>query len=128
MEATPDARHAVKTFTSAQLPALSASAISETFRTAVQDDEEVRQAHAACEEMRRTICQQVIETLGSQTHLRDGLTIDTATDLLMNLSSDANYQFLITTCGPDHDQVVDHPVRGRCHFLEFNSLVTGLPR
>jgi AcrR family transcriptional regulator len=108
MEATPDAVQAVTTFIFGAAPLFQrASAISEILRAAAQDDDEVRHTYEAHEEQRRVAFQQIIETLANKTNLRAGLTIDTATDLLMTLFSDATYQFLITNCGWHHDQLVD---------------------
>ncbi len=108
MQATPDPVQAVRTFILGAAPLFQrASAISEILRAAAQDDDEVRHTYMAHEEQRRVAFQQVIETLADKTGLRAGLTIDTATDLLMTLFSDGTYQFLTTNCGWDHDQLVD---------------------
>ncbi len=108
MEATNDAVEGLRTFVVGAAPLFArASAISEILRAAAQDDDEVRQTYQASEELRRTAFGQVIDTLSRKTQLRAGLTNKTATDLLMTVFSDATYQFLITACGWDHDQLVD---------------------
>jgi AcrR family transcriptional regulator len=108
MEATPDPVQALRTFILGAAPLFQrASAISEILRAAAQDDDEVRHTYETHEEQRRVAFQQVIETLANKASLRAGLTIDTATDLLMTIFSDGTYQFLTTNCGWDHDQLVD---------------------
>ena len=108
MEADPDAVQAARAFIVGAAPLFErASAISEILRAAAQDDDEVHPIFEFHEELRRVAFRQVIETLANKTNLRADLTIDTATDLLMALFSDATYQFLTATCGWDHDQLVD---------------------
>ncbi len=118
MESTPDAVHALRLFVAGAAPSFQrASAISEILRAAAQGDDEVRETHEAHEHLRRTAFGQVVELLATKANLRAGLTIMTATDLLLALFGDATYLFLTAACGWDHDQVVDWLTRALPELL-----------
>lgn len=107
MSTAPHASEALRIFIRGAAPSLQrASAISEILRAAAQDDDEVRRTYEAHEELRRIAFQQVIEMLARKNSLRAGLSVVSATDILMTIFGDATYQALISH-GWDHEQLVD---------------------
>ncbi len=84
-----------------------ASRISEVLRAAALTDEEVRRTYERHELLRAAGYGQVAAMLATKGRLRDGLTVDTATDILLTVYSESTYHLLITERGWSHDQTVE---------------------
>jgi AcrR family transcriptional regulator len=108
MEAEANAADALMIFIRGAAPAFErASALSEVLRGAALTDPEVRQLHEFHESLRREAFEQAIDTLTAKGTLRQGLTIDTATDVLMTVFGDSTYQLMTANHGWSHQQTVD---------------------
>ena len=83
-----------------------ASAVSEILRAAAWTDDEVRATYQVHENLRTEAFGQVVQILADKGPLRPGLTIDTATDILMTIFGDSTYHQLTTEHAWTHDQVV----------------------
>ena len=79
----------------------------EILRAAALTDEEVRATYQHHDELRRTAFRQVIEILATKGRLRDGLTVETATDLFMTLLGDAFYDQLTVERDWTHDLLLN---------------------
>jgi AcrR family transcriptional regulator len=107
MLAEPDAATALRRFVEGAAGAYErAAAVSEVLRAAALTDDEVRRTHEHHEGLRRTGYRQVVESVAARGDLRAGLTVDTATDVLLTLVGDSTYHLLRTERGWSHPQVV----------------------
>jgi AcrR family transcriptional regulator len=84
-----------------------ASRISEVLRAAALTDDEVAQTYERHEQLRATGYRQVAEMLAAKGRLREGLSVDTATDILLTVYGDTTYHLLTTERGWSHDQTVE---------------------
>lgn len=108
MDAAPRADEALRHFIRGAAPLFArASAISEILRAAALTDDEVRRTYQYHEDLRQAGFRQAVESVAGKGALRAGLTLDTATDLLMTLYSDSTYQLMTTQRGWGHDQLID---------------------
>jgi AcrR family transcriptional regulator len=108
MEAEPRADEALRIFIRGSAPLFArASAISEVLRAAALTDDEVRSTHEAHEGLRSTAFREVVAGLAEKGRLRQSLTVDTATDVLLSTYGDSTYQFLTASRGWSHEQLVD---------------------
>ncbi len=108
MEKEPDAAQSLKIFIRGAAPLFArASAISEILRAAARTDDEVHRTYVFHENLRRSGFRQVVETLAAKEPLRSGLTIDTATDVLMTIFGDTTYQLMTENYGWSHNHLVD---------------------
>jgi AcrR family transcriptional regulator len=83
-----------------------ASRISEVLRAAALTDVEVKRTYERHERLRTVGYRQVAEMLAAKGRLRDGLTVDTATDVLLTVYGDTTYHLLTTERGWSHDQAI----------------------
>ena len=83
-----------------------ASALSEILRAASLTDEEVRSTHDHHEALRAAGFREVVEALSSKGALRTGLSIESATDVLLVVFGDSTYYLLTHDRGWSHDEVV----------------------
>lgn len=84
-----------------------ASGLGEVLRGAALTDDEVRDIHAHHEHLRATGFREVVDVVANKAPLRDGLTIDTATDILLVTVSDAAYVQPTQERGWSHDAVIE---------------------
>lgn len=84
-----------------------ASGLSEILRAAALTDDEVRRTHLQHEELRETGFREVVEQLAAKGPLREGLTLATATDILLVAFSDSTYLQLTTERGWSHEATID---------------------
>jgi AcrR family transcriptional regulator len=83
-----------------------ASRISEVLRAAALTDDEVARTYKRHERLRATGYRQVAEMLAAKGRLREGLSVDTATDILLTVYGDTTYHLLTNERGWSHDQTV----------------------
>ena len=83
-----------------------ASRISEVLRAAALTDEEVQRTYERHERLRAVGYRQVAEMLAAKGRLREGLDVDTATDILLTVYGDTTYHLLTTERGWSHDQTI----------------------
>lgn len=83
-----------------------ASALSEILRAASLTDEEVRRTYEYHERLRAEGFREVVELLSNKGRLRTGLTVDSATDVLLVVFGDSTYHLLTHDRGWSHDDVV----------------------
>lgn len=108
MEDEPDAAEALRLFVRGAGPLFRrASRLSEILRGAALTDAEVRRTHEYHEELQRTGFRQVVEVLAAKGPLRDGLSVEEATDVLLVSLSDGAYVFLTVDRGWDHDRAIE---------------------
>ena len=108
MEAEADPAEALRIFVRGAAPLFSRAApISEVLRAAALTDEEVRRTHEHHEEMRYSGYRQIVEMLARKGYLRDGLDVDSATDVFFTLFGDTFYFQLTTERGWSEQRVVD---------------------
>lgn len=84
-----------------------AGPISDILRAAALTDDEVKATYDMHERMRRSGFREVIETVSTKGALKEGLTVDTATDALMVVFGDTSYVLLTQECGWTHEQAVE---------------------
>lgn len=107
LEAEPDAAEALRLFVRGAAPLFqSASALSEILRAAALTDDEVRRTYDHHEQLRATGFRQVVELLATTGTLRQGLTVASATDILLVTFSDSSYVALTVDRGWSHDDAV----------------------
>lgn len=108
MRSAPTAHQVLQTFVIGAAPLLArAAAVSEVVRAAALTDPEVRAIHQQHHNLQASGYREVVDTLATRSPLRDGLTPETATDVLLTLGGDRSYVQLTTDCGWTHDQVVE---------------------
>lgn len=108
MVGEPDAAAALGHFIRGAGPLFErASTISEILRGAALTDEEVRRTHEFHEDLRRTAFREVMVTIAEKAPLRAGLTVDTATDILLTVYGDTTYFIMTKERGWTHDQYID---------------------
>lgn len=83
-----------------------ASALSEILRAASLTDEEVRRTYEYHERLRAEGFREVVELLSTKGRLRAGLTVDSATDVLLVVFGDSTYHLLTHDRRWSHDDVV----------------------
>jgi AcrR family transcriptional regulator len=83
-----------------------ASRLSEILRAAALTDQEVRRTHDYHEQLRAAGFREVIEVIAQKGSLRPGLTIDSATEVLLVVFSDSTYVLFTSERGWSHDQTV----------------------
>ena len=84
-----------------------ASRISEVLRAAALTDEEVQRTYKRHQQLQAEGYRQVTEILAAKGRLREGLTVDTATDILLTVYGDTTYHLLTTERGWSHDQTIE---------------------
>lgn len=108
MEAEADPAEALRIFIRGAAPLFARAApISEVLRAAALTDEEVRRTHEHHEALRYSAYRQIVERLARRGHLRDGLDVDSATDVFFTLVGDTVYFLLTTERGWSEQRVVD---------------------
>lgn len=83
-----------------------ASRIYEVLKAAALTDEEVESTYERHEQLRAAGDRQVAEMLATKGRLREGLSVDTATDILLTVYSGTTYYVLTTEHGWSHDQTI----------------------
>jgi len=83
-----------------------ASALSEILRAASLTDEEVQRTYDHHERLRAAGFREVVEVLSTKGRLRAGLSIGTATDVLLVVFGDSTYYLLTHDRRWNHDDVV----------------------
>ena len=84
-----------------------ASAIALVLAAAALTDDELRARSEQHEHLRRTGFREVVSGLAAKGPLAPGLDVDTATDILLTVYSDATYHSLRTERDWSQDRVVD---------------------
>jgi AcrR family transcriptional regulator len=108
MADAPTANAVLEGFVRGAAPILERAApISEVVRAAANTDDEVRAIHEHHDALQRAGYRQVIELAAARGSLGRGLTIDTATDVLLTLCGDGVWVQLTVDRGWTADQVVD---------------------
>lgn len=108
MEAEADPAEALRIFIRGAAPLFARAApISEVLRAAALTDEEVGRTHEHHEALRYSAYRQIVEMLARRGHLRNGLDIDSATDVFFTLVGDTVYFLLTTERGWSEQRVVD---------------------
>ena len=107
MLAEPDAAESLRVFIRGAGEVYQrASRISEVLRAAALTDEEVESTYQRHEQLRAVGYRQVAEMLATKGRLREGLSLDTATDILLTVYGDTTYYLLTTEHGWSHDQTI----------------------
>ncbi len=83
-----------------------ASSISEILRSAVLTDDEVRQAYEKHERLRATAFREVVALIAEKGRLKDGLDVDTATDVFLTLYGDSTYHQFRVERGWDQERLI----------------------
>ncbi|MCD2441828.1 TetR/AcrR family transcriptional regulator [Agromyces sp. SYSU K20354] len=108
MLAAPSAPSALEYFIRGAAPLLErAAAVAEVVRAAAMTDEEVMAVHRYHDGMQVAGYGQVIDVVAAKGELRDGLTPQIATDVLLTLCGDALWVVLRKERGWPFDRVVD---------------------
>ena len=108
MAAASTATAALAAFIAGAAPLLARAApISEVVRAAAATDEEVQAIYQHHDQLQLTAYRQVIDIVTTKGTLRDGLTPDTATDILLTLCGDSLWVQLTTDRGWPPAQLVD---------------------
>ncbi|MFB9957937.1 TetR/AcrR family transcriptional regulator [Agromyces bracchium] len=107
-QAAPTARAALESFIRGAAPLLERAApVSEVLRAAALTDEEVMAVHRYHDGMQSTGYRQVVEMVAGKGPLREGVTVDTATDVLLTLCGDALWVQLRQERGWPFERLVD---------------------
>jgi AcrR family transcriptional regulator len=108
LEAVPTAHQALQAFVHGSAALLRrAAAVSEVVRAAARTDPDVQAIHERHDRLQVRGYRQVVDILATKGRLRDGLTPDTATDILLTLCGDGTYVQLTADRGWSHAQVVE---------------------
>ena len=108
MAAGPTAAAVLSAFVRGAAPLLDRAApVSEVVRAAAATDDEVRAVHDKHDLVQRVGYRRVVELAAERGALGHGLTIDTATDVLLTLCGDGVWVQLTADRGWTTDQVVD---------------------
>lgn len=108
MATAPTAAAVLQGFVRVAAPLLDRAApISEVVRAAAATDDEVGAVHAKHDSLQRAGYRRVVEITAEHSALRHGLTIDTATDVLLTLCGDGVWVQLTQDRGWTAGQVVD---------------------
>ena len=108
MAAAPTAAAVLEGFVHGAAPLLDRAApVSEVVRAAAATDDEVRAIHEQHDSLQRAAYRRVIELTAARGALGHGLTIETATDVLLTLCGDGVWVQLTADRGWTADQVVD---------------------
>jgi AcrR family transcriptional regulator len=108
MATAPTAAAVLEGFVRGAAPLLDRAApVSEVVRAAAATDDEVRAVHAKHDLLQRAGYRRVIELTTERGALRHGLTVDTATDVLLTLCGDGIWVQLTHDRGWTAAQVVD---------------------
>jgi AcrR family transcriptional regulator len=106
--AEPNAAEALRTFIRGASPwCARARAISEILRAAALTDDELAATHREHEQMRLDGFRDVIEMIAAKGRLRDGLDIDSATDVFFTVYGDTTFYLLTVERGWSTDRVVE---------------------
>lgn len=96
----PDAAQALRVFIRGAAPIFArASALGEVLRAAALTDDEVRATYLHHESLRHASFTRVVAQLTAKGELQSGLTVQTATDVLLTVFSDATFHTLIVERG-----------------------------
>lgn len=107
MAGAPTATAVPEAFVHGAAPLLDRAApVSEVVRAAAATDDEVHAVHAKHDELQRAGYRRVIELTAARGALGPGLTIDTATDVLLTLCGDGLWAQLTAERGWTPEQVV----------------------
>lgn len=107
MVAAPDAASALRHFVVGAGPLFSrASMISEILRAAALTDAEVQETHEMHEQLRREGFREVIDLLATKGSLKEGLTPERATDVMLVVYGDATHVLFTRDHGWSHDEYV----------------------
>ncbi len=108
MTAAPTAKAVLEAFVHGAAPLLDRAApVSEVVRAAAATDDEVRAVHDKHDSLQRAGYRRVVELMAARGPLGHGLTVDTATDVLLTLCGDGVWVQLTRDRGWTADQVVD---------------------
>lgn len=108
MAGAPGARAVLEEFIRGAAPILDRAApVSEVVRAAAASDDEVRAIHEHHDSLQRAGYRRVVELAAARGVLSRGLTLDTATDVLLTLCGDSVWVQLTAERGWTADQVVD---------------------
>lgn len=108
MQREPDPHEALRRFVRGAAPLFQrASGLSEILRAAALTDDEVLRTHLHHEELRATGFRDVVHALSEKGPLREGLTVDTATDILLVIFSDAQYVLFTSERGWSHEVTIE---------------------
>jgi AcrR family transcriptional regulator len=108
MEAEPDPAESLRLFVRGAADAFErASAISVVLAAAALTDDELMTRQEQHEELRHTGFRSLVAGLAAKGPLREGLDVDSATDILLTVYGDATYHSFRTERGWSKDQVVD---------------------
>jgi len=108
MLSAPDPVESLRIFVRGAAPLFGrASALSEILRAAALTDPEVRKTYDHHESLRRSGFGEVVAALAAKGELRAGLTVETATDVLLTVFSDSVYHLLTVDHRWEHAAVVD---------------------
>lgn len=109
MHEEPDARLALQVFVRGAGPLFQrASVVAEILRGAALTDDDLRKTHEHHERLRAHGFREVVEMLAAKGSLREGLDVDSATDILLVELCDASYVQLTVDRGWSHDRAVDY--------------------
>jgi len=107
MLAEPDAAESLRVFIRGAGEVYQrASRISEVLRAAALTDEEVESTYRRHERLRAVGYRQVAEMLATKGRLREGLSLDIATDILLTVYGDTTYHLLTSEHGWSHEQTI----------------------
>ncbi|MDP1794642.1 MAG: TetR/AcrR family transcriptional regulator [Acidimicrobiales bacterium] len=84
-----------------------ASAISEILRAAALTDDELAATHREHEQLRLTAFREVIEMVASKAKLREGLDVESATDIFVTVYGDTTFYLFTVERGWSTDRVVE---------------------
>lgn len=108
MRAAPTAEKALAVFVRGAAPLFArAATMSEILRAAALTDDEVAAIYETQEQMRYDGFREVIEVVASKGRLAKGLTVDTATDILMTVYGDSTYHLMTVERGWPPDKWID---------------------
>ena len=104
----PDAAEAIRIYVRGSGPIFErASIVSEIMRAASLDDPDLRAIYDHHERLRDEGFGQMIIAVKKKGRLKKGLTVRTATDLLLALYGDTMYYTMVVEHGWSHDQYID---------------------
>ncbi len=103
----PDPTEAIHLFVGGVAPLFQrASGLAEILRAAALTDDELRRTHEHHEQLRAQGFREVVLMVSEKAPLREGLTLDTATDVLLVTFSDSSYVHFTSDRGWGHEETV----------------------
>lgn len=106
--AEQDGRQALATFVQGGLPTFArAAAVADVARIAAQTDPDVEAIYRRSEQHRRTQFRRIVQSLADHGTLRNDLTVDTATDILVTVFSPQTYLAYTTDLSWTRTQAAD---------------------